>query len=65
MSTKLAVVFSQQISAVCLIYDQAHISHAFADAVYEALLICTLTQELLVVLAIGIDHALMLFQGDF
>ena len=43
MSTKLGVVFLQQISAVLLVYDQSYISHAFADAVYETLLISALT----------------------
>jgi hypothetical protein len=43
MSTKLGVVFLQQISPISLVYDQAYISHAFADAVYETLPICALT----------------------
>jgi hypothetical protein len=43
MSTKLGVVFLQQISAVGTIYDQAYITHVSGYAVYQSLLICALT----------------------
>ena len=43
MSTKLTVVFLQQISAVLLINDQAYIVHTLAYAVDQALTICALS----------------------